>query len=393
MENYEKLSLLSDLPIGEGKDITSDGLGFSVYAQVLRNAILSTPGPFTIGIFGEWGTGKTSLLKMLQSDLTKTDDTNLISIWCNAWHYEKDEHPIIPLVGQIIYELEKQKGFLASIGEAGESLTRSLRAIVYGFSTRSKIQLPGIAEIEASFSAKDAIDRAEKTTSDPLIEKSLYHNAFEALSSIKLGKDKKVIIIIDDLDRCFPDVAIKLLESIKLILSQPGFIFIIGVSRSVIEGYLRNRYEKEYGVSGFNGGSYLDKIVQLPFYIPSHIGRMKKFSEMLLEKLDEDTARALEEIIDIVGIACANNPRATVRFINNLIVDHAISKILYTKSDVIEIGFFAITRSLQQNWKNVYDRLIKSDKYCQTIVSWKDDETLQKRINDPDSDISSFAKT
>ena len=58
----QKLSLLTDEPIGEPGIVRPDGLGFSNYAQVLGNAITSTSGPFTIGVFGEWGSGKTRLI-------------------------------------------------------------------------------------------------------------------------------------------------------------------------------------------------------------------------------------------------------------------------------------------------------------------------------------------
>jgi len=399
MNNQEinRLSLITDSPLGEGKDFTDDGLEFAVYAQVIGNSILSTPGPFTIGIFGEWGTGKTSLLRMIERYLTKRGDGKILPIWFNAWRYEKDEHPVISLVGTIIKEIQLHNNFLDKLADKGGLLIRALRAIAYGFSAKSKVQIPGFAEIEAAFVAKDMIERSEMISSDPLLAKSLYYEAFESLSKIDLGEDRKIVVIIDDLDRCFPDQAIKLLESIKLILSQPGFIFVVGVSRNVIEGYLQHRYSKEYGIIGFDGSSYLDKIVQLPFSVPSHSGRMKKFSEKLLEKLDEENKKVLGEIIDIIAIACANNPRNTVRFINNLLIDQAINKLFArqekSKYQEINIGFFAITRSLQLSWRDVYDKLIRSEALCKTITQWSKEKTLDKFIDkaEPDSETSRIA--
>lgn len=379
------LSLITDLPLGEeGKKLAEDGLEFAVYAQVLGSSILSTPGPFTVGIFGEWGTGKTSLLRMIEGYLTRKGDEKILPIWFNAWRYEKDEHPIVPLVGIIIKMIQSQKNFLEKLTDNGRSLIRALRAIAYGFSASSKLQVPGFAEIEAAFVAKDMIEREERISSDPLLEKSLYYEAFEALSKVYLGEDRKIVVIIDDLDRCFPDQAIKLLESIKLILSQPGFIFVVGVSRSIIEGYLKHRYSEDYGIDDFDGSSYLDKIVQLPFYIPSHSGRMEKFLENILEKLDKESGKKLSEIIDIIAIACANNPRSTVRFINNLLIDQAINKLFARSGESnyreIDIGFFAITRSLQQNWRDVYEKLMQSDKLCEEIVQWEQEKTLEEIV-------------
>ena len=61
MANVPELKLLSDTALGETSEEKTDGLGFEAYATVLADAALGTEGPLTIGIFGEWGTGKTSL--------------------------------------------------------------------------------------------------------------------------------------------------------------------------------------------------------------------------------------------------------------------------------------------------------------------------------------------
>lgn len=366
----EKLTLLTDQPLGEGNALENDGLGFKSYAEVLGNAALGTPGPFTIGIFGEWGTGKTSLMKMLEDYLA--EDKDVITVWFNAWRYEKEEHPIVPLIATIIRGIELKKGLLEKLGETGKSLIRALRAVAYGFSSKAKIKIPGFAELEAGFVAKDMIERYEHLSPDPLLDRSLYFEAFETLSKVKLGKNHRIVVIIDDLDRCFPDLAIKLLESIKLVLSQPGFIFILGVSRRVIEGYLQHRYQKDYGIEDFTGHTYLDKIVQLPFHIPPHSGRMETFSKTLLQRIEESDRKILEEILPIIGVACGNNPRSTVRFINNLLIDRGIDKTLSTQEEEMDIGYFAVSRSLQQRWPDVFSLLSTSDQLCYALSEWKD---------------------
>ena len=163
------------------------------------------------------------------------------------------------------YRLSKSTGELSQrFGASGRHLIRSLRAIAYGFSAKSKVKVPGFAEVEASFVAKDMIDRDERLTPDPLLDRSLYFGAFNSLEDVKLREKVRIVVLIDDLDRCFPDQAIRLLESIKLVLAQPGFIFILGVARQVVEGYLQHRYTKEMGSRTSKVGSIWTRLCNSP---------------------------------------------------------------------------------------------------------------------------------
>ena len=361
-----KIKLLNDQAIGEGKELKFDGLGFDTYSEVLSNAVRGTQGPFTIGIFGEWGTGKTSLMRMIKDNLDT--DSDVITVWFNAWKYEKEEHPIVPLIATIVHQLESNKKFIAKLADTGKSFIKALRAVAYGLSAKSKVKVPGFAEIEASLVAKDIIDREEKLTPDPLLDRSLYYDAFEALENCNRQTKIKIVVIIDDLDRCLPDLAIKLLESIKLVLSQPGFIFILGVARKVLEGYLKHRYEKEYGLTDFESNYYLDKIVQLPFHIPPHQDRMENFTDTLLEQIDAKYKKEFEGILLFCGEASRCNPRAIIRLVNNIMIDHAIIKSGQMKP--IPMSYFAVTRILQQRWENVFRMLNASDALCLKIVNW-----------------------
>jgi hypothetical protein len=363
----KKITLLNDEPLNGSSIGRSDGLGFKTYSEIIAKTIEGTPGPFTIGIFGEWGTGKTSLLKLIE-DNCKSNKNN-VTVWFNAWMYEKEEHPLLPLISTIIKEIHDNANFWSGFEESIQSLVSSLRAVAYGFSSKSTLKIPGFAEIEASFVAKDMIDRSTAITNDPLLDKAIYYNSFERLSKIAIPKDKKIIIFIDDLDRCFPDKAIKLLESIKLVLSQHGFIFILGVAREVIEGYLKFRYNKEFGIDKFEGQKYLDKIIQLAFPIPPHTQRIADFSTVLLDQLNVQDKAILSPIMPIIGIFCESNPRGTVRFINNLLIDTAISKaLLHTEQHKInDIEYFAITRGLQLRWNDIYHKLISSEELCNEL--------------------------
>ncbi|MFO1145594.1 MAG: P-loop NTPase fold protein [Rhodospirillales bacterium] len=389
------LQLLTDQALGEASSPVDDGLGFDTYAQILSHAAINTLGPLTIGIFGEWGTGKTSLMKMISSSLDKRSD--VIVVWFNAWRYEKEEHPIVPLVASIMKDVQGKKSFLDRLSDSGKELVRSLRAVAYGFSAKSKVKVPGFAEIEASFVAKDMIEREEKLRTDPLLDRSLYYGAFETLASVKL--EGKIVVLIDDLDRCFPDLAIKLLESIKLALCQPGFVFIMGVARTVIEGYLNYRYKEDYGLKDFDGASYLDKIVQLPFYIPPHRGRIDLLLDKLLSAIDPSIQGEFTKVKPIIAAASGSNPRATKRFINNLLIDQAINKTLASievpeqnRMKKIPISYFAVTRALQQKWNSIFLLLTLYSELCDNVANFTQDN-LARYATSQESEISTIATT
>jgi Cdc6-like AAA superfamily ATPase len=105
-ETSKQFSLLGDTPILErGR---KDCLKFESTAKVLAGAAVETDYPLTIGIFGKWGTGKTSLMRLIEKEVTSVYN-NAAAVWFNAWQYEKEEHLIVPLVATINKELEKKE--------------------------------------------------------------------------------------------------------------------------------------------------------------------------------------------------------------------------------------------------------------------------------------------
>ena len=98
--SVEPLVLLEDEPIA---DLAHDGLQLCQYADVVAGAAKGTAGPFTIGVYGGWGSGKTSLLRLAGQMLREDPDakTRIVTVHFNAWQYEHEEHPLVPLVATI----------------------------------------------------------------------------------------------------------------------------------------------------------------------------------------------------------------------------------------------------------------------------------------------------
>jgi hypothetical protein len=365
-----ELGLLSDEALGEPGGRSGDGLGFSVYARVLADGILNASGPLTVGVFGEWGSGKTSLMRLIAREIG--EHKKVIPVWFNAWRYEQDEHPMVPLVGTIVRDLKRYEEQGGQLAVTARALIRALKAVAYGFSMSSKVKVPGIADFEVSLSGKDVIERSRELQEDALLSGSLFHEAFEALESVSFADDLQIVVFIDDLDRCFPDRAVKLLESIKLVLSQRGFVFVLGVAKEVVEGYLQHRYASEYGIAEYKAHLYLDKLVQVAFTIPPSEGRMARFSEVILQDRPAQMRAQLSAVLPIVGKALGGNPRSVIRFLNNLLVDLAISSELIDGAEgpQIPIQFFAISRCLQQRWPEIFVDLLSSDDLAHEVAGW-----------------------
>ncbi|GBC60414.1 hypothetical protein DENIS_1366 [Desulfonema ishimotonii] len=369
----KKLKLLTDEALSFEKDSRQDELGFDRYSEALAGAVMGTEGPFTIGILGEWGTGKTSLMKMIREKIDQEE--NILTVWFNAWRFAQEEHPIVPLVATIFQALGEKEDFIEN-KEDKNRLTKALGSLVYGLSIKSSLKVPGFGGIQAELKPRDVIERMEtadnpkaKAAISHATERSIYYGAFESLSDIRLDGDKKIVVLIDDMDRCLPDHVVKLLETIKLVLSQPHFLFILGISRTVIEGYLEHRYRQEYGLTEFRGSQYLDKIIQLPFFLPPHSERIKEFAKKLLKYFEEEKDyENIQVIADIIGPACYYNPREVVRFINKLIISSEINQ------RKTPIGYFAITLSLQQLWKKFFWDLLRFPELCPQIAQWKEAE-------------------
>lgn len=113
-EPSDPIRLLNDQALGEEGGRDADGLNFQTYASVLARVAKGTPGPFTIGVFGDWGTGKTSLMRLTKMELDH--DENTITVWFNAWRYENIDHPIVPLTATSIRRLQQKADMLNNQG-------------------------------------------------------------------------------------------------------------------------------------------------------------------------------------------------------------------------------------------------------------------------------------
>jgi hypothetical protein len=366
-ESLEPLFLLSDEPIGGDHD---NHFKPDPFASTIARAALGSRGPFTIGVYGDWGSGKTSALHAAKDMIDKSKEwSHVVTVEFNAWRYEREEHPIVPLVATIERAIEEKLADPESIDvKVRDVVVRGLtkaqqaaRALVSIVSVKfkPKLKVPFIAEAEGevSISPKDGLDRAEKdaerlareaaaqakaeqTAYTAARDAALYLSTFETLGKFftsdkelaeaDVRKFPRVVVFIDDLDRCQAEKAFELLENVKLVLCQPGFVFVLALNEVVVRKYIDHLAEKRYGVNYVAiHKSYLDKIVQLPLHMPSRGERFKTFADAMIEtRLDKavDAGRKVElkKLAQVLALSANRTPRSLVRRINTVLIDIAL---------------------------------------------------------------------
>lgn len=260
-------------------------LASSVTRIIRANDLL----PTTIGVFGDWGSGKSSLLKMVQRDLSHDQDIMTVSF--NGWLFEGFEDAKTALMGTILDEIQERVKGDKNVTQKAKDLLGKLAKRVNWFhliGLTGRYALPaligmphltaanlGIDTVKAVVEKAKGVDveEAKKLLKEaPEGEENRRRNIrdfrkdFEDL--LRESKIATMVVFIDDLDRCFPDTIIETLEAIKLFLFVPGTAFVLGADERLIEYAVRRRFPELPGTNAEVGRDYLEKLVQVPVRIP-----------------------------------------------------------------------------------------------------------------------------
>ncbi len=302
------LTVLNDHASEEDASLP-DRLGFesklSAALDILRHK--NTVCPLTIAIYGDWGTGKTSAMRWLETqlrawnDLSKTDRKGhpvVYPVRFDPWKYRTREDVWRGLISEVILHCFDTRNLSKKdpLGRMSEAAKMFGQFLGKGFlHALSHVKLsanvgPKSAGVSGEVSGemfRDIIEEYQKA-SHP--EKA-FLNEFE--STLKnwikgfLEKDERMVIFIDDLDRCMPDVTLEVLEALKLYLDIDRLIFVVGLDRAVVDSVVRKTYEDHApGLDERKSRKYLDKIFQVEIQIPPSEGQMADYFKSQVEELD-----------------------------------------------------------------------------------------------------------
>lgn len=293
-----------------------DLLDFDYLVEVTKQIILNDNlTPSTIGIYGDWGSGKSSLMDMVMADLSK--DKDILCLKFNGWLFEDYEDAKVALVGSILDEIskkkrlsEKAKEVLKNLYENTDFIKLSSKLAKYGidfFLTGGILSLTDITveTIKNKLAAKGTevekgdIEGILKTFKSKEVRKSVksFHEDFANL--LKQTKIKRLVVFIDELDRCKHDTILDTLEAIRLFLFAKGTSFVIGADERQIRYAVQMKYPDIKGNQIDIGKEYLEKLIQYPIRIPQLGQKEVEFYIMYL-LFEKDFPDDLDVIRDII---------------------------------------------------------------------------------------------
>lgn len=262
----------------------SDYIDYSHLLKALTT-IIDTDNllPCSIGIYGDWGSGKSSLMRMVEKKYEEEQDILVIKF--NGWLFEGYEDAKSVLMGRIVDEIISKRKFSEKAVKYAAKLLKRVdwikvagSSLKYGMSflTLGPVGIAGMSLADTMSNMKDVDyenyikDKQLKDPddSDETLRSNIqeFHKNFEAL--IEETKIKKIIVFIDDLDRCSPDTIIGTLEAIKLFLFTKKTAFVIGADERLIKYAVKRRFPEVPGENLEVGRDYLEKLIQYPIRIP-----------------------------------------------------------------------------------------------------------------------------
>ena len=245
--------------------------------------------PATIGVYGDWGSGKSSIIEM--SLLNFLDDKDIVTVKFNGWLFEGYDDAKTVLLSSILDELVKHTKLTEELKNIASGLYKSIDKIKLaksitkfgtdflltgGVLTASQLTVSQVKNILGIANEKDiSDDKIQKTLDSIKNERNLddfrkdindFRENFDTL--VRKTKIKKIVVYIDELDRCNPDTILETLEAIRLFVFVEKIYFIIGADERHIQYSVQRKFSNIEGNQINIGKEYLEKIVQYPINIP-----------------------------------------------------------------------------------------------------------------------------
>ena len=250
--------------------------------------------PLSVGVHGDWGAGKSSVLMMVEEALEKGE--RILCVRFNGWLFQGFEDAKAVLIETIVDELLRKHSTRDKVADQAKKVLRRVdwmkvvrKAGAYGISLATGVPHPEtLKDLGAAASAVVAKggegataenlaalvdgsnDFLREVEADSASEQMhTFREEFEEL--LKRADIDRLVVLVDDLDRCLPKIAIETLEAIRLFLFVPRAAFVIAADEGMIEYAVRQHFPDLPVTTGpaTYARNYLEKLIQVPFRLPS----------------------------------------------------------------------------------------------------------------------------
>lgn len=333
-------------------------------ANALSDLVDRIEDPMVIALDGGWGSGKSFFLKCWVGEHLKREGNKTQTVYFDAFANDFMDEPMVSLMACLLdrfeelgpeekSKLDKAKTIARKLGPAALRVSASLAT--FGATNHLDDVGDAIAEAVGAEVIKSS-DTFWKEAQERQGAMQQFREALGALTTVEGSVSRKLVVVVDELDRCRPDYALALLEIIKHFFAVPNVHFVLGVNLIEIENSVKARYG-----SGINAGLYLQKFVTLTLNLPETLSDVsdedsRKFylkklgEEMSLEKEFSDlmsrtlvlgypelgiSLRSVRRILSMMATTnsdLTNKPQSVVWVISSLIILKTHRKELYHKA-------------------------------------------------------------
>lgn len=278
------------------KEAEIDYLNFGYMVDMVANIATNRElSPSTIGLYGDWGSGKSSLMKLALKKIEEKNpksrkEKDMVKTLCiefNGWLFEGYEDTKTSLCGAILDALADEERFGKEVTDYAKALRKKIdlkkilgKGIKYGLdffltggiATLTDLTLSSVlSAIKANageVQAKEIEEILGKFKKDEKTRTDIKNFRDEFKELLKKSKVENVVVFIDELDRCLPDTVLEVFEAIRLFLFVEGMSFVIGADERLIQYSIKSKYKEVPGNNLDIGKEYLEKVIQYPLYIP-----------------------------------------------------------------------------------------------------------------------------
>lgn len=314
--------LLSDEPLVHDENASFQR---DAYAATLAGVIASknTRAPTTIAVHGRWGSGKTTLMRKVEGILQNPKDNGLVgdlflnckTVWFEAWRYSKQEEMFVALSRQVLKTMETTGGFLDRVRTKLDDPQQD-EFNLFGFTTSAITQILSLGQVN--------LDPSEYESESSFRKNLAFYDQFQdfmnhLIEKFVSGRRKgRLVIFIDDLDRCIPSKIVQVLESVKLFLNTQSCLFILGADSDVVASAVQAHYIGE-NLEEFNGREYMDKIIQVQFPLPPiSPGNMANYIKEISGHEES------QPYLEFISQTIPTNPRRIKTFLNHIELQWAV---------------------------------------------------------------------